>query len=120
MADEFRIVKQVTLTNGNDKFDFSPAVHTPNQSAVGRSEVIYNIGTSEESITSFSEISTQGRCIIHNLDTTNFVDIGFSTGVYGMSLEANDFIEFKMKDGADLFLKADTASVEVRIVVFEA
>lgn len=122
MADEIQVSLQVTVENGNDKYTFRPGAQKLDQAAVGRYESIQNIGTSEESITSFGDISgaNQGICIVQNLDNTNFVELGFATTNYPIKVSNNDIHTFRFNGDVDLYLKADTAACNVRIIVLEA
>lgn len=77
------------------------------------------IGTTEEEV-DFAELGTQGYVILQNLDSTNFVEWGFATGVYGGQIEPNEIAgPWRMKDGTSLFLKADTAACKMLILGFE-
>lgn len=75
----------------------------------------HTIGTSEESIT-FTDIGTNGWVQLYNLDSTNYVEVGFSTGVYGIKLKAADPAEFRLNTGATLYLKANTAACRVQVM----
>lgn len=75
----------------------------------------HTIGTSEESI-SFTDIGTNGWVQCHNTDATNYVEVGFSTGVYGIKLKAGDRAQFRLNTGATIYLKANTASCRVQVM----
>ncbi|MDB4694485.1 hypothetical protein OAF30_03560 [Flavobacteriales bacterium] len=79
------------------------------------------IGTSEETET-FSELTAPGWCTIQNLDSTNFVEWGFSTGVYGGKLMAGETAgPFRINSASTtLYLKADTAACRVVINALES
>lgn len=123
MANEITILTQMSrkhATNTADAHDVGQLIKKYDQSGVGVDDRKHSIGTSEETIT-FTDIATNGWCFMHNLDTTNFVDWGYSTGVYGGSMTAGDTAgPFRLKAGATLYLKADAAACRVRIVHYEA
>jgi len=75
----------------------------------------HTIGTSEESIT-FTDIGTVGWVHLYNADATNYVEVGFSTGVYGIKLKAADRAQFRLNTGATIYLKANTASCRVQVM----
>ncbi len=82
---------------------------------------ILEIGTSEEEVTISTEIGDCGLCFIQNLDSTNFVEVGFATGVYPIKILAGQFMLIPLAPAiASLFLKADTAACDVKFYVHEA
>lgn len=122
MANEITILTQMsrqhaTLTHDNHTTQMHRITST--QSATGQDDRKHSIGTSEESIT-FTDIATNGWVWMFNDDATNYVEWGFSTGVYGGQMMAGESAgPFKMKSGATLFLKANTAACKVRVVHYE-
>lgn len=115
MADEITIVTGMNCTNGSFKV-VSNTISTKFDQATARGGQpgVLNIGTSEETVT-FTDI-TPGWSVLTNLDGTNFVDLGFSTGVYGLTLPAGAQCVLKFKSGMTLYAKADTAAVDLQIV----
>lgn len=79
----------------------------------GSDDRIHSIGTTEESI-SFTDITTNGWVKLENLDGTNYVQVGFSTGVYGIRMKAGFPAFFYLEPGATIYLKANTAVCRVR------
>jgi hypothetical protein len=119
MADEITLKPYLKLLKGNHTQTISPTAYTVDQTGIGAWHSVQNIGTSEESITSFGDVGTEGWCYMRNLDTTNYVQWGPATTVYVGRLEAGETAEFRMEPGASLFLKANTASCSVEIFVAE-
>lgn len=54
-----------------------------------------------------------------NLDDTNFIEWGFSTGVYGGRLEAGEIALFRLNPSTTVYLKADTAACKMTIYSLE-
>jgi len=82
---------------------------------------ILEIGTSEEEVTISAEIGDCGLCVIQNLDATNFVEVGFATGVYPIKIPAGQFALIPLAAAtASLFLMADTDACDVKFYVHEA
>lgn len=119
MANEITITSTVNVTNGESVDDFRASGVLFDQAAQGGWKSVQSIGTTEESLTSFGDVTTEGWCVVKNMDTTNYVQVGFSTGVYGIRLEATEHAVFRMEPAADLFLKADTAACNVLVWVNE-
>lgn len=119
MANEITVTTQLKVVNGNNSFDTTTQTQTFDQTASGGPTPGYaTIGTTEESET-FGELSTLGWVRLKNLDITNYVEWGFSTGVYGGRLEPGEPALFRLNPGTTLYLKANTAACKVRIDALE-
>lgn len=121
MAGEIRIAKSIRLVKGAMKHEFTPTSLSLDQAGVLVYDSVQNVGTTEETAgPTFGDIGTEGWCCIYNLDPTNYVQVGFSTGVYGMRLRgAGAPADFFIEPGATVYLKANTAACNVRIIVYE-
>lgn len=115
MANEITITTGISLTNGLLVINSTnTSVNFDQTTARGGNPGVVNIGTTEETI-SFGDVSP-GWCEFKNLDTSNYVQIGFSTGVYGFRLPANGGAAImRLETGATVYAKADTAACNVRI-----
>ena len=114
MANEITLTARLDITNGF----YAPGSITVNslqvtQTAVGAVEGVQNIGTSEEELGA-GGLSTKGWLYIRNLDATNYVQLGFATGAYGCRLRAGEFALFRTEPAATIYLKANTAAVNVQ------
>lgn len=120
MANEIRISASMSVDNGNLSFSQNYGSKAYDQAAVGGpSPGMIEVGTTEEQQT-FSELTAPGWVTIQNLDDTNFVLWGFSTGVYGGKLLAGDTAgPFRLNTSTSLFLKADTASCRIVVNALE-
>ena len=121
MADEIRISASMSVEDGNLSFSQNYGTKNYDQAAVGGpTPGMLEIGTVEES-EAFSELTTPGWVTIQNLDDTNFVQWGFSAGVYGGKLLAGETAgPFRLNASTTLFLKADTAACRVVINALES
>lgn len=121
MADEISI--QATLSrkdsanakSGTHKFEFLTT--TFSQSAKRHNEKIQTIGTSEESF-SVTDISTNGFLMMTNLDPTNYVEWGTTSGDYPGKMNAGEPALLRLNTGKTLYLKANTAACDVRICLY--
>ena len=120
MANEIRIAVNVSLTKGN----LSRTVRhnkTIDQSGAGLYHNTVSVGTTEESISTFGDVSTEGLICLRNLDATNYVQWGFSTTVYGGRMAPGMVAgPFQAEPGLTLYLKANTAACLVEVFVAEA
>ena len=113
MADEIRVTTGIQVSNGSLLVPAISSTKNYNQAnPIAPAPGGVNVGTGEETI-SFGDI-TPGWTYITNLDTANYVEFGFSTGVYGMRLPAGSSMVFKM-NGTSLFARANTAAVEIYV-----
>lgn len=124
MADEFTYSMNLRLNNSPLKETFNPGAISVTQTGVGKWSSVVNIGTSEEDIT-LTDITTEGICILQNLDATNYVEWGKKDGAAAMQaigrLKAGEIpAVFGFNPGATLRMKANTATCDVLIVVYEA
>ena len=118
MADEISIQASMNLSNGLLTFNQTFSSRFDQTAAGGPTPGMVTIGTVEES-QSLAELSTLGWCMMKNLDDTNFIEWGFSTGVYGGRLEAGEIALFRLNPSTTMYLKADTAACKMTIYALE-
>lgn len=120
MAGEITINANLVVRNGSNVFTWTPGALVVDQTASGGpTPGFVTVGTSEESV-AFGELSTQGYLVIHNLDTTNYIRWGFSTGVYGGRLKAGEYAILRLNPGSTLYLIANTAACKVHVYGLES
>lgn len=122
MADEIKYSGRLSVTNGSDKQDFRVS-GSLDQSAIGSIYNVQNIGTTYEAIDT-GDLTTEGMCMLQNLDGTNFVEIGTDGGaalVPFMRLNAGEFAgPFRVGGSVSLYALADTAAVNIKVMLLEA
>jgi hypothetical protein len=121
MANEIKINQSIRLVKSALKHEFTPPQLSLTMTGSLVYDVVQNVGTSEETAgPAFGDIGTEGLCVVYNLDSTNYVQVGFSTTVYGMRLYGGSApAMFFIEPGATLYLKANTAACNVRIILYE-
>ena len=121
MADEIKITQSLRLVKSALKHEFTPPQLSLTMTGGLVYDVTQSVGTTEETAgPAFGDIGTEGLCVIYNLDPTNYVQVGFATTVYGMRLRGGSApAMFFIEPGATLYLKANTAACNVRIIVYE-
>ena len=80
----------------------------------------YDVGTVEEEIDYGVDIGTPGGVMIKNLDATNYVQIGLTTGVYVIRLMKGQSCLFRPDSGTSLFVKANSATVRIQLWAWQA
>lgn len=120
MANEISVSSKLKVANGALNFEYVVGNLLVDQVAQGGpTPGMLTIGTTEES-EAFSELGTLGWFVMRNLDDTNYVQWGFSTGVYGGRLKAGESAgPFRLEPGATLYLKANTAACQVLVYALE-
>lgn len=121
MADEITITHRLRQVNGNYTHEFNPGTIRVTQATPGYIDQIVSIGTTEESL-SFGDLGTVGIVELVNMDGTNYVEVGFSTGVYGDKLTGGKYIphRYERNGSATFYLKANTAACKVHVIAYEA
>ncbi len=118
MANEITVNAFIQVANGNLRDKFEVGNKSVDQAAVGGPTPGYvTIGTTEEEV-AFGELSTKGYCAMQNLSATNFVEWGFSTGVYGGRLKPGEVAILRL-NATSLFLRANTAACKMVIKGYE-
>jgi hypothetical protein len=79
---------------------------------------VQTIATSEEAL-SLNDVGTVGYLGINNLDATNYIEVGRTTGVYSLKIAAGCGALCPWQ-GTTVYVKANTASCEVEYLVIEA
>jgi len=77
------------------------------------------IGTDEEAVTFPSDMGSVGYVILHNLDATNFISVGRTTGVYTIKVPPGEFCLFRLLSGTEFFAKADTGACDMEKILIE-
>jgi len=80
-----------------------------------------SIATIEAEWTIPTSIGNVGLVTIRNLDATNYVQVGFATGVYALRIKAGQTALLPLEPAtASLFLLANTAACIVELAAYEA
>ena len=79
---------------------------------------VQTVGTVEEELVQGADLGTPGYVFIKNLDATNYVEIGATTGVYDIRLRAGEFALYR-HNSATVFAKANTTACNVEYFFVE-
>lgn len=77
------------------------------------------IGTSEEVLAIPTDLAAVGYVFIHNLDSTNYVQIGPASGRTDFRLLAGEANMFRLDTGTTIYVKANTAECDVEFILIE-
>lgn len=116
MANELNLQVTVTYTKGNDSLSrgLSGLVSV---ASTARTDDVQNIGTTETTL-NLGTVTPTGYAFFHNLDATNYVELGKATGVYVLKLLAGEFALLRLDTWSTIFAKANTAAVDLEYCLF--
>ena len=83
------------------------------------SHEVQEVGTTEEALAQGADLGTPGYMLIKNLNATNYVEVGSTTGVYDIKLLAGEIALYR-HNSATVYAKANTAACNVEYVLVEA
>lgn len=121
MADEIKLQVGITVTNVDFKQTFQPGTISIDQAAQGMHAPVVTVGTTEE-VLATGDIGTLGVIVGRNLDATNYVTVGPSTGAAKhdfIRIEAGEPFAFRLEPGITWRWNANTAPVKVQIQLYE-
>ena len=97
MANELSLTISASETKNGVTYalDFNRTVTVSGNTPVS---IVQSIGTSDETL-ALGEISSLGYVIAKNLDATNFLEIGHTSGTYSVKLKALEFCVFRVGSG---------------------
>lgn len=111
MADEITVTVQVTCSSSNYTPGTVSITNQIDQSVVGGAQNVQTINTSiSEAITKAD--ATAGIVVLRNLDGTNYMNWGTSTGLV-CKLKAGEVALTRLSTGATLWAQANTAAVKL-------
>lgn len=120
-TNAFTSTISLTLINGSLRASFPNVSRQYDQTTVGMSDQVLTIGTSAEDV-AFGDVATPGTVILHNLDSTNYVEYGMSDGGTIKTLcklKAGRVNIIDLAASTTLRMIANTASCKVRVMCFE-
>lgn len=121
MANEISATVGLSVVNGNLRISFPQLTRQYNQTASGLSDQVLSIATTAEDV-SFGDVATPGLCVLHNLDTTNYVEYGMSDGgtIKKLAkLSPGDVHMIRIAASTTLRMQANTAACKVRVLCLE-
>jgi hypothetical protein len=118
MADELSIIIDLSFSKGGAKVQRSESIKV-DITGDAFSHEVQAVGTTEEQLAQGADLGTPGYILIKNLDSTNYVEIGSTTGVYDIKLLAGEIALYR-HNSATIYAKANTSSCNVEYILIEA
>ena len=116
-----RIDLQRALTKGKHKESFAPAQLKVDQTGIGAHASVVTVGSVAEDDILIGDITTEGWLFLENLDPVNFVTYGpndTTMTAFGR-IEAGEFACLRLEPGVTLRAQADTAPVQIKVLLLE-
>jgi len=117
MAKEISIGVTISFRKGGAQVSRSESI-TVDVTGDAFSHEVQAVGITEEELAQGSEVGTPGYMFIKNLDATNYVEIGSTTGVYDIKLKAGEVCLYR-HNSATVYAKANTAICNVEYLLME-
>lgn len=118
MADEIRISTTIRYTKSGTAASHTQSF-TADQTGDKYQAGVQSVGTAEESMDK-GDIGTIGFFAFRNVDATNYVQFGITTGVYSIKCLAGQGGLVSWNSSTAPYAKANTAAVEVDYLMVEA
>ncbi len=117
MANELTIGISISFSKGGASCSRSETVSVT-VSGDAFSHEVQAVGITEEALAQGADLGTPGYMFIKNLDATNYVEIGSTTGVYDIKLKAGEPALYR-HNSATVYAKANTAICNVEYFLIE-
>lgn len=117
MARTLTINQSFTYADGSTTITTIPSKSTSiTQTNAQKYELAKSVTTSEVSVS--PSVTTNGECVIYNRDSTNYIEVGTTSGDYPIKIKAGRDCRFMLNAGKTLYLKANTATCQADIIVW--
>jgi len=118
MADEIAITVRLAFSKSGAKVSRTENINVDVTGDAFTHEV-QSVGTSEEELAQGADLGTPGYLFLKNLDATNYVEVGSTTGVYDIKLLAGEVAIYR-HNSATVYAKANSAACLVEYILAEA
>ncbi len=117
MTDELRLGFVLSFSKGNASIKKAEHIEV-DVTGDAYESAVQEVGTSEEALAQGADLGTPGYVMVKNMDSTNYVEIGSTTGVYDIKLKAGQLAVWP-HNSATIYAKANTATVKVEYTIIE-
>lgn len=119
MANELSNLFRLNWVNGTRKL-FRKFSHSVTVTGTDAASFHQNIGTSEEVLAFPADFGTPGYMMLINHDTTNYIEVGPSTGNYLIKIEKGEACQFRATVAkTSFYCKANTGACDLEVTALE-
>lgn len=117
MSDELKIGVVISFNKGGAK---ASRVENIDVDITGDAfnHDIQSVGITEGELAQSADLGTPGFVFLKNLDSTNYIQVGSTTGVYDIKLKAGEIALYR-HGSATIYAKANMAACLVEYLIFE-
>lgn len=117
MSDEISIVATMSFSKGGAKDNRAESIQV-DVTGDAFSHQVQEVGTTEEELAQGADLGTPGYMFLKNLDSTNYVEVGSTTGVYDIKMKAKEIALYR-HNSATVYAKANTSACKVEYLLIE-
>jgi len=117
MSNELSLSVSLTFNKGGASVSRSEGIQVT-VTGDAFSHEVQEVGTAEEELAQGADLGTPGYMFIKNLDATNYVEVGSTTGVYDIKLKAGEIALYR-HNSATVYAKSNTAACLVEYLLIE-
>ena len=118
MADEIQMTARLYASKGGAFLPSVTYTKSATMAGVDMGSQTQLIGTTVEALDVPVDVASPYKLLIANLDSTNYVELGFVSGTYTMRIPAGETLLMPYVS-ATLYLKADTSNVTIQATFCE-
>lgn len=118
MANELKITAGINFSKGGAKTNRRESISV-DITGDAFSQQVQSIGTSEEEVAQGADLGTPGYVFLKNMDSTNYIEVGSTTGVYDIKLLAGEIALYR-HNSATIYAKANTSACLLEYIIIEA
>ena len=118
MADEIQMTARLYASKGGAYLPSVTYTKSATMAGVDMGSQTQLIGTTVEALDVPVDVSSPYKLLIANLDSTNYVELGFVSGTYTMRIPAGETLLMPYVS-ATLYLLANTSSVTIQATFCE-
>lgn len=119
MANEITVNLSLSVTKGSIKRNIQPGAIQVDQTGYAYTDETVSVTTSEGTYTN-TNIGDEGYVFLrNNTDSGQYIDIGFSTGVYGIRLYSSEVACVRLVPGVTMYHKANSVTQDLQITILE-
>ncbi len=118
MADEIAITVRLAFSKSGAKVSRTENISV-DVTGDSFTHEVQSVGTSEEELAQGADLGTPGYIFLKNLDDTNYVEVGGTTGVYPVKLQAGEVALYR-HNTATVYAKSNSSACLVEYILVEA
>lgn len=117
MANEIKVSVRLVFDKGGAKTSRSENISVT-VSGNAFTHQVQEVGTGEEELEQGTDLGAPGYLLLKNLDSSNYVEVGSTTGVYDIRIRAGEVALYR-HNSATIYAKATGGACDVEYLLIE-